>query len=206
MSKIGQQIKKLQAAALNKAQNLSSREKVMSVLVIIVLAVTGFNKIYTPIAAAFSRQRSDLAQLEMYMTELPYVLAKNKSLESKRQEIEEAYQGVEIAEGLSHIENVIKEHAELINSQDYQIREKTLAQNQRNFGGNYEHKSFNVELKIRSLKGLSSVLKELTAGQKPMILSNLELSKSPTGEMISVIMELSTIQKKTAQDTEPSQS
>ena len=206
MSKISEQLKKLQTAALNKAQTLSGREKVMSVLVVLVLAVTGFNKIYTPIAAAFSRQSSDLAQLEMYMTELPYVLAKNKTLETNRQEIEEAYQGVEIAEGLSHIENVIKEHAELVNSQDYQIREKTLAQSQRNFGGNYETKSFNVELKIRSLKGLSSVLKELTSGDKPMILSNLELSKSPSGEMISVIMELSTIQKKTGQEPEASQS
>jgi hypothetical protein len=196
MSKINGLIKTWQAKLKDKATKLSVREKIMAAACVIVLLSMGFNKVYTPIYTAFTNQTEDLRQLEMYLTELPNILARNKQLVLRRKQIEEAYQGVEITEGLSHIESVIKEQAELTNSQDYQIREKTLAQSQRDFGGNYEYKSFNVELKIRSLKGLAALLKELTSGRKPMILSNLELSKSPSGEIISVLMELSTIQKK----------
>lgn len=113
-------------------------------------------------------------------------------LKARRDMIEREYRGVEIKEGVyAHLENLIRTKLGL--SSGFTIKDSPP----KNMGGNFDQTTFTVKFTTPTLQPLVDFLKEVTHGQRPLLLSSLDAVKSRRGDVLEVTIEVVSIREST---------
>lgn len=167
---------------------LSSREKWIVALAGASLLLLVVFKVYEAASGAFLRQRLEMLSAENERRDLPLRLARFQALLAKKRAIEERFREVEVKEGVrSHMEKLLRKRAGV--NPGYSIRDLPAKQ----FGGDYEQNPYSVRFNSSSLEGIVGFLDDLAYGSQPLILSELEITRSRTGDRFDVTVGASSI-------------
>ena len=158
---------------LEMYRGLSAREKAIVWVAVVIAAALLLGMLYDPIASAFDAQTKELQQAEAQARRLPEALREYSRLAELQSEIEARYKKIEFADGVrSHLERLIIEKAGV--AAGFQIREQPAV----DFGAEYRQEAYNVKLSTTNLPKLVEFLDELVNGQRPLMLTKLEIRKT----------------------------
>lgn len=165
----------------------TAREKVISVVAVVVLSVTlGYPALVQPVLDAFGEQSRELEKLRKAYEETPKSLERYAKLVSRRKDIDSFYNNADLsAEPLSYIEGLLKTTAQAAGT--YNVTPKEGVQ----LGGKYAHRFFDVNFQTSSYENLVAFLKALTSGKQPMLISKMDLVKSGGAQILTVKLEVS---------------
>ena len=167
---------------------LSMRERVLAAgAVAVILTMATVSLIISPTLAAFKEQRAKLKELDQIYDVAPNILGRYAKLVSRRKEIEGFYDKVDIkTDPLTYLERLLKESAQ-VPAGGYSVTPRDGLP----LGERYAHKIYAVKFDISSLENLAKFLRELTSGKQPMLLSQINLDKRPTADVLNVTLEVS---------------
>jgi len=174
-----------------QVQRLSGREKILvsslAALAVILLAYA----VYGPLSSAFSAQAARLEETVTRMQEVGIALETYFKLNAKKEAIESRFKEVEMEEGVSpFLAKLIENSAGVVSG--YEIKPSRT----RSFGKFYEENSFVIKFTTVDYERLMTFLNELVYGQKPMILTRLEIVRRKTGDnSLSVTLNVSAISR-----------
>jgi DNA repair ATPase RecN len=155
----------------------------LGVFVAIMVIIPG---IIQPISQAFARQSRELEDITLTYTAAPDILARYSKLMARRKELEKFYSGVDVSsDPLSYLEKLLRDTAKASGTYNVTPREGTQ------LGGKYAHKLFIVNFQSTSLENVAAFLKELTTGPQPMLISQINLDRRATANMLNVQLEVS---------------
>ena len=195
--RINNQFSDIKNKASQWFSSLSQREKGLTVVAGLIAAMFLFSSLYTPIAEAFSNQEVQFETSKSSLRDTPRLLRDYLRLTRKRDAIEKRYKEVSFPEGaLAHLEKLLLNKAKIPQGQ-FNIGEKTQP-----FGPEYEQEVYTIKFRTTSLSNLADLLKEITKGDKPLLLSRLDLTKSYSGDRVDVDMDVSSLIKKGLRDIE----
>jgi|GEM_PF-1783645 len=158
-----------------------------AVAIALAALMLAYSFIVEPTALAFERQAAAFKDLSNTRSVAPSILARYAKLAARRKEIEQFYEKVDVrANPLSHLERLLREVANVAPGA-YNVSPREGVQ----LGGKYAHKIFIVKFETVSLNNLAEFLKALTAGDQPMLISQINLEKRATNDMLSVQLEVS---------------
>ncbi len=170
---------------------LSQREKVIVVAAALIGLVFGAHSLYEPIQIAFEEQSVQLAKIETDKKTVEIVLDRYQKLVQKKRALESRYQEFEIKEGvLSYLERLVKEKGKVPDG-----KYKITSNKEREFGGSYEQAPFTIKFDTASMPDLIEFLNEVVQGAQPLILTRIDLTKSPVTSLLTVEVDVSTIRK-----------
>ena len=171
----------------------TSREKLLFIAGMLVIAFLLIDGAVAPVMTRFRTQKSTLTKLRQDYAGVPVILETYLGLSQRRELIENKYQEVSFEEGvLSHIEKLIVDVAKIENRTDFKIDSLS----ERQFGGNYVHEPLRIELTSTSLEDLSNFLGELVRGERPLVLTRLQLKKSKSTSKLVVQLDVSNFRRK----------
>lgn len=167
---------------------LSMRERVLAgVAVGVLLTMTTYSMVISPTVAAFKEQSTKLKELDQIYDVAPDILTRYAKLVARRKEIEGFYEKVDLkTDPLTYLERLLKESAQ-VPAGGYSVTPRDGVP----LGEKYAHKIYAVKFEIGNLQNLAKFLKELTSGKQPMLLSQINLDKRPTQEVLNVTLEVS---------------
>lgn len=184
-------LKPITAAVVTWFTKLSQREKVIVVVAALIGIVFGVHALYEPIQIAFEEQRVQLAKIETDKKTVEIVLDRYQKLVQKKRALESRYQEFEIKEGvLSYLERLVKEKGKVPDG-----KYKITSNKEREFGGSYEQAPFTIKFDTASMPDLVEFLNEVVQGAQPLILTRIDLTKSPVTSLLTVEVDVSTIRK-----------
>jgi len=173
-----------------KAQflRLSMRERLLAAgAVCVIIVMASVSLIISPSIAAFKDQHAKLKELDQIYDVAPSILGRYAKLIARRKEIEGFYDKVDIkTDPLTYLERLLKESAQ-VPAGGYSVTPRDGAP----LGERYAHKIYAVKFDIANLDNLAKFLRELTTGKQPMLLSQINLDKRPTADVLNVTLEVS---------------
>jgi len=166
----------------------TGREKAIFVVALLLLLVVFVYPTFVePVFAAFREQSAQLSRLRKAYEETPNSLERYAKLLSRRKEIDSFYSKADIsAEPLGYIEGLLRTIAQ-VSPGSYNVSPKEGIP----LAGKYTHRFVDVSFTTASYENLVAFLKELTSGKQPMLISRIDLSKSPGSEMLTVKLDVS---------------
>lgn len=177
--------------------SLTPREKVLTLTAGAIALLFLLSSLYSPLAEAFDNQTVQFASAKDSLRETPRLLRDYLRLTRKRDAIEKRYKEVSFPEGaLAHLEKLLIEKGKIAQGQ-FNITEKTQP-----FGPEYEQEVYTIKFRTTSLSQLVDLLKELTRGDKPLLLSRLDMTKSFSGDRLDIDLDVSSLRKKGIKDSE----
>lgn len=172
--------------------SLSEREKGMVLVAVIVTLMVGIENVYTPINERMTKQAKELDRLNKELQALPYALERYTKLQASKDLVEREFKGVEMKEGaLAYLEGLVKTKAGI--AEGFTIRDRTV----RKFSEKYEQVPFAVNFRITDFPRLITFLEALTGGEQPLIVSQIELTRSRKADNLDVKIEVSSIRPAT---------
>lgn len=171
---------------------MSMRERaLMGAAVFVGLVILSYNAIEKT-AAEFAELGLQIKQAQSDVELLPANLSKYTELKAKHDAIKSLYEGIEIQEGaLSYLEKLIRDKAGLPSGQ-FNISDPPP----RPFGKEYDQLPFLIKFSTVDFKGFIEFLKELVEGQKPFIISRLDLNRRRGSDRLEIELEVSSIRRK----------
>ena len=171
-------------------QKLSFREKGLLALMVLVFAGWLVYQGSLKVASKFAEQNQRLESVESLRAALPYRLADHAELQARKDAVEKAYQKVEISEGmLTYLETLLNGKSSI--QRPFEIDDKQP----KAFGGKYEQMQFLVKFGITDYAELINLLKELTQGDKPLIIKSISVKKYVGGRQLRVELDLTGVRK-----------
>lgn len=166
----------------------TGREKgIFVVALVLILVVFVYPTFIEPVFAAFREQSTQLARVRKAFEETPKSLERYAKLLSRRKDIDAFYSKADIsAEPLSYIEGLLRTIAQAAPG-SYNVSPKEGIP----LAGKYTHRFIDVSFQTTSYENLVAFLKELTNGKQPMLISRIDLVKSPGSEILSVKLDVS---------------
>jgi len=166
----------------------TTREKVIFVVALALLSIVFvYPTFIEPVFAAFHEQSDQLARLRKAYEETPKSLERYAKLLSRRKEIDAFYSKADIsAEPLGYIEGLLRTTAQAAPG-SYNVSPKEGVP----LAGKYTHRFVDVSFQTTSYENLVAFLKELTSGKQPMLISRIDLVKSPGSEILTVKLDVS---------------
>lgn len=181
----------LTVRALKWFKTLSVREKVLILGGVLVIGFVLVVNLALVTVAAFDEQAIAITTAETDMETAKSLLRAQTRLIQQRNLLEDRYRKIEFREGpLSYIEGLITDKLSLP-SNKFSINPKPPQP----FGREFEQSTFNLKFRVNSLEKLVNFLSSLNSREKPMIISRLEMNKSPDGNNLDVSLEVSCIHK-----------
>ena len=164
------------------------REVIMASLALLIALVIGvYTFLVEPTAAAFEKQKNQLHDLQKTSEVAPAMLARYAKLSGRRREIEQFYENADIQlDPLTHLERLLRDVAKVAPGA-YQVQPRDGVQ----LAGKYAHKIFAVKFDTSSLSNLTEFLEALTSGEQRMLVSQINLEKRATNDVLSVHLEVS---------------
>lgn len=168
---------------------LSSREKIGVWVAALVVVYFAFDMIYAPLAASFDKQVFELQKVDQDLKTVTIQLARYRDLKQRFSVIEEQFKKAPPAEGvLSYIDSLLSSKAQLRSGQ-YSIQPNA----RRPLGEQFEQLPFTIKFDITDLAALVTFLKELIHGDKPLLVTRLDINKSRRLDKLSVLIDVSSI-------------
>ena len=185
-------VEKSRKSVLQWYQALSKREQAAVVGISLFLSLIFiYAYIISPIYGIYLDNIAKLEDSNRSFQTLPYVLSRYKKLQSRQSEIEKLYQSIEQRESvLAHLEELVKNTAG-IPSSSFTIYEQAT----RKFANKYEQVPYQIKFSITDYARLVDFLEALVKGKNPLIITSLDMQKSPIGDHIAVNMEVSSVRK-----------
>jgi hypothetical protein len=183
---------------LTAFKKLSSRERGLVLgSIAFVLCALMYNA-YESASMAFTEQEERLRKAQEALVQwLPEKIARYSSLKSKRDAFENRFRSIEIKQGVpSLVESIFTSKLGAAGSA-LNVTEQASA----SLGDLFVLKPYNVRFNTTSLKGLADFLRELTEGEQPLLLKELDLTKMGIGDRLEVNLKVSSITAKSK--TEP---
>ncbi|MEX0598778.1 MAG: hypothetical protein WD512_20005 [Candidatus Paceibacterota bacterium] len=172
--------------------NLSVREKFLAVGGTLVLALILLDALATPLLEKSKAQQLRLKKVQDNLALLPNQLEKYQNLFVRQQKIEKEFQEVSFKGGvLSHLEELIRTKAKVDNPTNYKINPLP----EKPFSNDYRQEPFRVELFTTSETDLKNFLNELVNGERPLVLSRIDIKKAPNQSRLIVQLDISNFQK-----------
>lgn len=169
---------------------LSPRERgVLAGLGVVIVCIVGWS-IYEPTRDLFADQRTRLERTTEAVRTSSTSLERYVKLKARRDMIEREYRGVEIKEGVyAHLENLIRTKLGL--SSGFTIKDSSP----KSMGGNFEQITYSMKFSTPTLQPLVDLLKEVVHGERPLLLSSLDVVKRPRGDTLDVTIEVVSIRE-----------
>ncbi|MCO6431878.1 MAG: hypothetical protein J5J00_13545 [Deltaproteobacteria bacterium] len=185
---------KYSSAARINYNKLSSRERVLIIVPLLVIGVLSLHfYIIQPVSATFASQRETIAALDTQVKVFGEVIKEYSRLKARRHQIEEEYKEVATTDSpRAVLENLIKSKLGLP-PRDFTLPDPRTEE----FGGGYEKTSVSVQLRnITELDKLVAFLKEVVHGPNPFMIKHLNLDKGMADRYLRVDLEASSIRRK----------
>lgn len=146
--------------------------------------------IYEPTRDLFADQRLRLEKTVEAVQTSSSSLERYVKLKARRDLIEREYRGVEIKEGVyAHLENLIRTKLGL--SSGFTIKDSPP----KGMGGNFEQITYSMKFTTPTLQPIVDLLKEVVHGQRPLLLSSLDIVKRPRGDTLDVSIDVVSIRE-----------
>lgn len=173
---------------------LSKRERVLLVLGVVgVVGIAFYLYGILTVLELFSSQSKRMADVKQALDVTPDMLARYGKLLGRRKEIESFYDKINLKEApLTHIENLLKTKANATPG-SYTVQPRAFP----DFAGKYEHTGFIIKFTSSNLDSLVTFLRELTKGQQPMLLTQINIERQISSNTLSVTVEVSGFQRST---------
>lgn len=156
-----------------KFLNLSSREQVMVLGTLALCLFYILNFAFNNVTKLSQKQEERLKIAERDLNAMPNVVERHMSLKFRQKAAEKEFENIKLSDGaLAHLENLIQEVAGI--SDGYLIKDKAPQK----FSDKYQQLPFQVTFNTTDFEKLIDFLMELENGEKPLILSSLNLTKS----------------------------
>jgi len=157
--------------------------------VVVFIAAWG---VYEPTRDLFADQRLRLEKTLEAVQTSSSSLERYVKLKARRDLIEREYRGVEIKEGVyAHLENLIRTKLGL--SSGFTIKDTPP----KSMGGNFEQITYSMKFTTPTLQPIVDLLKEVVHGQRPLLLSSLDIVKRPRGDTLDVSIDVVSIREAT---------
>ncbi len=170
---------------------LNPNELRLILLAAAVLIFIGIYSVYNPIMEAFAKQNAELAALSEAETNIVPLLERYQKLIVKKSAAEQRYKELEFKEGeVSFLEKLVQERAKIPFGR-YTIRPGK----EQDFGKAFKLLQFSVKFDTSALDTLISFLSEVVQGERPLIISRLDLKKNPVTNVLSVDIDVRSIRQ-----------
>ena len=178
----------LQQRATTYYRGLSGREQQILVAcgAIIVVALVSWG--WGAATEAFDDQYRRIAQVEQQLSKLASEVDQYSKWKGRKDAIEKRFRQVEIKEGVaSYLETLLRTKAEV--SKGFSIKDLGASE----FGKDFQQESYSVTFSTSNLAALVAFLKELTFGERPVVLSRLDLEMPSHRTALDVRLEVAAI-------------
>lgn len=156
-----------------KFLNLSAREQFLVFATVAICLIYVLNFALENISNLNTVQKERLNVAERDLNAMPNVVERHMALKLRQKSAEKEFENIKLSDGaLAHIENLIKDVAGI--PQGYLIKDKAPQK----FSEKYQQLPFQVTFNTTDFERLINFLMELENGEKPLILSSLNLTKS----------------------------
>jgi hypothetical protein len=175
----------------------SPRERMLVVGGVAAFLVIGVGPaVVGPAVEAFEEQGREVDELDKTYKITPDILARYGRLMARRKEVESFYDKVDLTSNpLSYLEQLLRDQAKAADG--YSVTPRDGAP----LGTRYTHKIFSVSFQTVSMEDLARFLKNLTEGDQPMLVTQVQLDKRTAGEVLRVQMEVSAFEPTAANET-----
>jgi hypothetical protein len=172
--------------------DLSKREQLIVLAGCLFIVVAAIQMtVIDPLTAFIDDQEKELELARKDINALPHVLSRYKRLISRRENIEQMYKSIELSEGaFGHLESLVKNKAG-IPAASFDIKENVPVK----FGNQYEQIPYTISFKITDYPRLISFLEEVAHGEKPLVISSLDMRKSRLGDHIRVNIQVNSVKR-----------
>ncbi|MCB0338549.1 MAG: type II secretion system protein M [Bdellovibrionales bacterium] len=182
-------LQKAQEQVLEYLGKLSTREKRVLISVVALLAVLALYVVADEISTAFDRQARELRILAAQSEQVTEKLTRYKTLVARQRSAEQQFKDVTFEGGVrSYLEKLIQ-HTGRIQSGQYKI----TPSRSRKLGENYELEPYNIRFETSNLKLLVNLLEKIPYGDKPLLITQLEIKKSRRSDKLTVSVDVSSI-------------
>lgn len=189
---IGGSINKILAKLRPLVAKLSSGEKRLILIGLFVIAMLGGYSVFTPITDAFYRQEAELKALTEAERNVVSHLERYQKLIAKKSGVEQRYKELEFKEGeVSFLEKLVQDKAKIPFGR-YTIRPGK----DQDFGRAFKLLQFSVKFDTSSLESLIAFLTELVQGDRPLIVSRLDIRKNPVTNLLGVELDVKSIRQR----------
>ena len=174
---------------LNK---LSPRERLLAIGGCLVICFVILDSLASPLLEKSKSQQLLLKKTQDNLALLPNQLEKYQTLYLRQQKIEKEFQEVSFKGGvLSHLEELIRNKAKVDNPNNYKINPLPEVP----FSKDYRQEPFRVEIFTTSEADLKNFLNELVNGERPLVLTRIDIKKAPNQTRLIVQLDISNFQK-----------
>ncbi len=172
---------------------LSQRERLIVLAAVLFLPVFFiYNYILPPFIESLDESQSRLEQSYKDLQALPFVANRYNNLLLRQKELEALFAKSDISEGaFSYLEKLVKEKAGIAQG-EFVINEESA----RPFGTRYERVPYKITFKITSHERLIDFLNAITKGDKPLVITSIDLNRSRIGDHIQVMLQISSVRNK----------
>lgn len=182
------------AAAVSRGRSeykkLSLRERGIIWSAAAIGALIGLYSFGEHINGIFAEQHTRLEDGEKAVRATGPLLERYVKLKTRRDAIEREYRGVEIKEGAyAHIENLIR--SKLGISSGFTIKDNPPKE----MGGDFEQITYSIKFPVPTLQPLIDFLKEIVHGQRPLLLSRLDIAKRGRGDKLEIELDVVSIRE-----------
>lgn len=182
----------IKTQALDWFHDSSQREKVLIVGgTVVVFLLVGHAVLVKPAFAFLEEQKIRLEEAEKNIKQLPYLLASYKRLINRQSAIKDLYKRIELSEGaFAHLEKLVEQKAGIPTS-SFTIKEGSPVR----FGDEYEQIPYTVKFRITDYPRLIEFLDEVMFGEKPLVISTLDMRTGRLGDHIQVDMQVTSVRR-----------
>lgn len=169
--------------------NLSAREKSLAYITGLVLVVILIVQVVAPLSTGLAKNRLEIEKLKGEIKSLPLQIERFKTLSQQKSTIETIYKNSKLNNGaLSYIELLVKNRPgiEAVNNFLSPLPTKP-------FGGEFVQEQFKLNLKVSNMNSLIDLLKDFKNPENPLLVTKLELTRSPKNEFLTTMIEVSNI-------------
>lgn len=177
--------------ASNSLRNLSTREQLMLFGVIALGCIVSIMWVHGAITGAFTAQRARLTQAENSARLVSATAQLHLRLRARRDLVESRVRRVELPEGaFSFLEGLVKR------SFGENAQFKIDDQPPKPFGPNFEQTFFTVTSSSPQLESMVTFLRELLYGERPVIVSRVEVSKNDARGVFDIEVDVSAFRRR----------
>ena len=172
----------------------SNRERFLILLGMTSISIILFGQIvWLPISAAFTQQEVRLQEAERDLQNLPDVIERYLKLRARKTQLEKEYKNLEVKDGneVSYLEKLLKKDPEIGN--DFDIKERGDQKNA--IGNEYAEIPFTVTLHTKSLESIVKFMTDVSYGEQPMIITNIDMERNPTTAYFTGVLSISSIRR-----------
>lgn len=181
----------IRTTIVRQLKGLTTRERSIIGVLLVGLAVAALYWFATQVQTLFAAQAERLTAAESAVEKLDDNLGRYVKLKAHRDEIERTYRGVEIKEGVyAHIEGLLRTKLGL--SSGFTIKDSPA----KDIGRNFEQTTYTVDLEVGGIQAIVEFLSEVVHGPRPLLLSRLEIRKTPRGDKLIVGFDVINIREK----------